>query len=187
MLHIQESAYFSQKLIGNKWISRNELPRKEFKGVDQIDKKILQQLNESSRKTYVKIGEVLNLTPNAIKQRVKNLEKAGVIQGYSISLNHKAFGLEWHGVQIKIKKPSRLIEKRLKDYFINDARIMFYYHYNPSGMYDFDLGVAVHDSGELRDFINDLRSNFYEEIKIQSIFLVLEEISSHKLPAIVFL
>ncbi len=185
VLNVRESAYFFHKLIEEKSTTRSQILQKECK-VDQTDKGILQQLNESSRKTYVEIGEKLNLTPNAIKQRVKNLEKAGIIRGYSLSLNHKAFDLEWHGLQIKIEKPSQDIEKKLKDYFRNDSKTIFYYHYGPSGIYDFDIGVAVHDSSELRDFINDLRSNFYEEIKIKNIFLVLEEISSHKLPAIVF-
>jgi len=64
--------------------------------------------------------------------------------------------------------------------------VIFYYHYNKSGIYDFDIGVIVKNSLELRDFVNQLRKDFYDEIKIYNTFLVLEEVSSHNLPKIVF-
>ena len=86
VLSVRESAYFFQKLIKERITERNHLQKIKSETIDQTDKRILQQLNESSRKTYVEIGEKVNLTPNAIKQRVKNLEKTGIIQGYSLSL-----------------------------------------------------------------------------------------------------
>ena len=65
-------------------------------------------------------------------------------------------------------------------------KVIFYYHYNKSGISDFDIGVIVNNSSELRDFINQLRKDFYDEIKISNSFLVLEEVSSHNLPKVVF-
>ena len=55
-----------------------------------------------------------------------------------------------------------------------------------NGNYDFDVGIIAKNSSELREFINELRDNFYEEIKIYDTFLVLDEVSSQKLPLIVF-
>src|SRR3989344_2896819 len=65
-------------------------------------------------------------------------------------------------------------------------KVIFYYHYNKTGVYDFDIGIIVKNSSELRDFINQLRKDFYDEIKISNSFLVLEEVSSHNLPKVVF-
>ena len=61
---------------------------------------------------------------------------------------------------------------------------MFYYKY--IGAWDYDIGVIVKDSNELRNFINELRTAFSEEIKINDVFLILEEVTGYKLPEGIF-
>ncbi len=186
ILNVIDSAYFFNKLLDESIFATIKKINTKVK-IDSINKSILKQLNENSRKTYVELAGALNVTPNAIKQRVKKLEEAGIIKGYSISINHKSLGFEWHGIQIKIIKPEIEIEKRLSEYLHGNKRVIFYYQYSKSGICDFDIGVTIKNSEELREFINELRTEFYEELKIQNIFLVLEEISSYKLPPIIFL
>ena len=74
----------------------------------------------------------------------------------------------------------------MKEYLHTNKKVIFYYQYSKSGIYDFDIGIAIKKSEELREFVNELRTRFYEELKIKDIFLVLEEISGHGLPSIVF-
>ena len=154
--------------------------------IDHVDKEILNMLNISSRTSYVDISIKANLTPNAIKQRIKNLERGGIIKKYSISINHKAFDYDWHGLQIKLLMPLLKIENDLINYLKNDKRVIFYYNYDKLSNYDFDVGIIMKNSSELRLFINKLRSSFYDKIKIIDTFVVLEEISSHNLPEIIF-
>ena len=185
LLNLQESNYFFNKIIDENIlvsISKNKNQPK----IDKTDIEILKKLNKNAKISYVDLSSALKLTPNAIKNRIKNLEKSNIILGYSISINHKHFGLEWQGLQIKLRRPSKEIEDRLKSYFKMYNKVIFYYHYNKFGIYDFDIGVIVKDSSELREFINQLRKNFYDEIKIYNIFLVLDEVSSHNLPKIIF-
>jgi len=187
ILSLKESEYYFSKIINENIKETPKTPSLKKIKIDQIDLQILKLLNEDSRTTYVHIADKLKLTANTIKNRVKNLEKNKIIQGYSISINHKKFELEWNGLQIKIKKPSTDLEKRIKDYLKTKPEVIFYYHYNKSGIYDIDIGTVTKNSSELRDLINDLRSTFFEEILITDTFLVLEEISSHKLPEGIFL
>ena len=185
ILNLQESNYFFNKIIDES-IS---IPSTKGKGnvkVDAIDLKILKKLNEDAKITYVDLSHDLNLSANAIKKRIQNLEKNKIILGYSISINHKHFGLEWQGLQIKLRRPAKELEDKLKSYLKINKKVIFYYHYNKTGVYDFDIGIIVKDSSELRDFINTLRKDFYDEIKISNSFLVLEEVSSHNLPKVVF-
>lgn len=185
LLNLQESNYFFNKIIDENIlvsISKNKNQPK----IDKTDIEILKKLNKNAKISYVDLSSALKLTPNAIKNRIKNLEKSNIILGYSISINHKHFGLEWQGLQIKLRRPSKEIEDRLKSYFKMHNKVIFYYHYNKFGIYDFDIGVIVKDSSELREFINQLRKNFYDEIKIYNTFLVLDEVSSHNLPKIIF-
>ena len=188
VLTLQESRYFFNKIIGeeNTAPKLKDHHKKIEKKVDQTDKKILSLLNEDARVSYATLSEKLKLTPNAIKSRIQNLQKGNLILSYSISINHKTFGLEWQGIQIKLTKPSIAIENKLKAFLGADKRVIFYYHYNKIGIYDFDVGVVVNDSEELREFVNKLRREFYEEIKIENSFLVLEEVSSHNLPPVIF-
>ena len=185
ILNLQESNYFFNKII-DEIISIPSTKGKENVKVDAIDLKILKKLNEDAKITYVNLSHDLNLSANAIKKRIQNLEKNKIILGYSISINHKHFGLEWQGLQIKLRRPAKELEDKLKLYLKINKKVIFYYHYNKTGIYDFDIGVIVKDSSELRDFINQLRKDFYDEIKISNSFLVLEEVSSHNLPKVVF-
>lgn len=185
ILNVTKSAYFFNKLINESNFAYAEKARVKVK-MDNIDKTILKQLNNNSRTTYVELANVLNITPNAIKQRVRNLEESGIIKGYSISINHKTLGFEWHGIQIRITKPGLEIEKRLNEYLQKSKKVIFYYQYSKSGICDFDIGIAVKKSEELREFINELRTHFYDELKINNIFLVLEEVSSHRLASNIF-
>jgi len=185
ILNLQESNYFFNKIIEESVSISNTKIKRNVK-FDGIDLKILKKLNEDVKISYVDLSYNLNLSANAIKKRIQNLEKNKIILGYSISINHKHFGLEWQGLQIKLRKPSRKLEDKLKSYFKINNKIIFYYHYNKTGIYDFDIGVIVKNSSELRKFINQLRKDFYDEIKISNSFLVLEEVSSHSLPRIIF-
>ncbi len=187
VLDVSEAEYFFNKIIDQPLINMGKEDKaiENFK-IDKINLNILKKLNANPRATYIEISNGLKLTPNAMKQRIKQLEKNKIILGYSISINYKALGFEWQGFQIKLTKPNKEIEKRIKEYFRTNKKITFFYQYTKSGVYDFDIGVIVKNSSELRDFINDLRSKFYDEIKIYDTFLILEETSSYKLPKIIF-
>lgn len=185
ILNLQESNYFFNKIIDES-VSISNAKSKGNANVDIVDLKILKKLNEDAKISYVDLSHDLNLSANAIKKRIQNLGKNKIILGYSISINHKHFGLEWQGLQIKLRRPAKELEDKLKSYLKINKKVIFYYHYNKTGVYDFDIGIIVKDSSELRDFINQLRKDFYDEIKISNSFLVLEEVSSHNLPKVIF-
>ncbi len=186
VLEVLESEYFYNKIINQLRIQKEKEPIEKEVKLDKIDLAILKKLNNNSRASYIGISKGLNLTPNAMKQRIKYLEKNKVILNYSLSLNYKSFGFEWQGMQIKLTNPNKELESKIKDYFRENKKIVFFYQYKKSGIYDFDIGVLIKNSGELREFINELRNKFYEDIEIIDTFLVLEESSSHKLPRSVF-
>lgn len=61
--------------------------------LDEIDKRIVQLLQENSRMTLVDIAQDINeLTENAIRYRIDKLEEEGYIANYTIQLNPKKFG-----------------------------------------------------------------------------------------------
>ena len=60
--------------------------------MDEIDNKILQLLAENSRMTYVDIGERVNLSRVAVRNRIKTMEENGIIERYSIIINPQKIG-----------------------------------------------------------------------------------------------
>jgi len=65
----------------------------ENEELDDIDKQIIQLLQENSRITLVDMAkEIGELTENAIRYRIDKLEDEGFIKNYTIKLNPKKFG-----------------------------------------------------------------------------------------------
>lgn len=185
VLKLHEGGYFGYKLLGIiKKSTFNHRDAKESK-IDKIDMKILSLLNQNSRLNLVEISEKIELTPNGINNRLKNLEKRGFILGYTVSLDWKKLDYEWYGIQLKLIKFGEDIDKKLIDYFNQHKNIIFYYKYL-GGSWDYDIGVIVKNSIELRDFINEFRKKFSDTAKISDVFLVLEETSGYKLPKGIF-
>lgn len=60
---------------------------------DEIDWKILHELQENARISYAELGRRVGLTTPAIIERVHKLEDAGVISGYRVEIDHSKIGL----------------------------------------------------------------------------------------------
>ncbi|AXE63030.1 AsnC family transcriptional regulator [Hyphomonas polymorpha PS728] len=60
--------------------------------MDAIDAKIVRALQRDGRLTNLELAEEVGLSPSPCLRRVKNLEAAGIIQGYSALVDQKACG-----------------------------------------------------------------------------------------------
>jgi len=185
LLRMQDAEYYNLKALG---IFKKATDKKEKKTEIKLngkDLKILSILNENARVNFVNISKKVGLTPNGIIKRVKNLEKNGIIEGYTSSIDWKKLDYEWYGLQIKLTKFNAEITKELEKHLREHNKTIAYYKYL-GGQWDYDVGLLVKNSNELRDFINEFRTKFYDSIKISDVFLVLGEISGFKLPQGVF-
>jgi DNA-binding Lrp family transcriptional regulator len=59
---------------------------------DQINHRILRELQRDGRISNTDLAEKVGLSPSACLRRVQELERNGVIQGYRATLNRKAMG-----------------------------------------------------------------------------------------------
>ncbi|KPL53768.1 Lrp/AsnC family transcriptional regulator [Prosthecomicrobium hirschii] len=60
--------------------------------LDQIDLKILSELQKNGRITNVELAELVNLSPSPCLMRVKKLQQEGYILGYSARINVAKLG-----------------------------------------------------------------------------------------------
>ncbi len=166
--------------------SKQEAKYKESKKIslDKKDLKILKLLSNNSRIEYKEISEKLNLSANAIKYRIKNLENSGIIKGYTISVDKKKLGFEFYNLQLKIKEYKR--EQALKNFVRNNKHSIYLYKYTGNENWDLDIGLIVKNSEELRNFILELREEFGDIIKIHDLYVVVEETKGDYAPEGVF-
>lgn len=173
---------FPIKIFG----SKKEIEYKKSKEtkLDKKDLEILRILSNNSRIEYKEISKKLNMTANAIKYRIKNLEKTGIIKGYTISVDKRKLGFEFYNLQLKITGNKK--ENELKKFLRNNKHAIYFYKYFGNENWDLDIGLIVKNSLELREFILELREYFGDIIKIHDLYVVVEEIKGDYAPSGVF-
>ena len=55
--------------------------------------RILHALSDDARVSVAKLARTVGLSSPSVSERIKRLEEAGVIEGYSATINPKALGL----------------------------------------------------------------------------------------------
>ncbi|MGM3175710.1 Lrp/AsnC family transcriptional regulator [Dickeya lacustris] len=61
--------------------------------IDSTDRQIIALLQQEGRLTIQELSQKINLSPTPCLRRVRLLEKAGVISGYTAVVNEEAYGL----------------------------------------------------------------------------------------------
>lgn len=61
--------------------------------MDQKDRQIIRALQGNARMTNLELAEKVNLSPSPCLRRVRLLEEAGVIRGYTAEVDQAAYGL----------------------------------------------------------------------------------------------
>jgi len=95
-----EQEVFPAKIFGSNFeekIIKNESRVR----IDESDLKILKLLSKNSRIEYSELSKKLKLSANAIKYRIRNMEKSGIILNYTISVDVKKLGYEWYNIEKK--------------------------------------------------------------------------------------
>ena len=75
--------------------------------IDEISLKILKILQEKARIPNVEVARQVGLAPSAVLERIRKLEKQGIIDGYEVRLNPKRFAKSLVAfVNVKLKTPA---------------------------------------------------------------------------------
>ena len=119
--------------------------------LDDIDRKIIRVLGKDARTSLRKISELVDVSLGTVSNRVKKMEKKGIIEGYSVILNPNHIGWELNVViGLRIQK-GRLIE--IQEKIAKDSRV--YGVYDVTG--DFDSMILARAKN--RKDLDDLSKN----------------------------
>jgi DNA-binding Lrp family transcriptional regulator len=83
--------------------------------MDETDDRILRELRKDSRKSLRKLASTIGASPSVISERIRRMEKAGVIKGYTANLDYSKLGYEFVAiVQISISSGDLLeVQKKI--------------------------------------------------------------------------
>lgn len=77
--------------------------------LDEVDRAILQWLQRDARhSTAVEIGEALGVSDGTVRNRIGNLEREGVIEGYVPLINYEAAGYQ---LQVRVMCTAPVVER----------------------------------------------------------------------------
>jgi Lrp/AsnC family leucine-responsive transcriptional regulator len=70
--------------------------RFEDRPLDRVDAALLVALNGDARASIADLARLVGLSPPSVAERLRRLEEAGVIEGYTVRVNPAALGLPLH-------------------------------------------------------------------------------------------
>ena len=126
--------------------------------MDKTDRKILQVLQADARASLQEISQAVGLSSTPCWGRIKKMEEAGVIEGYTIRLNAQAIGLgDTVMVQVTLDSHSDNTLEKFGETLASIPEVIE--AYLVSGEYDYMLRVAVKDT---KDYERLLRERLYK-------------------------
>ena len=141
--------------------------------MDSIDKKLLILLQKDSKKTTKELSVKLNLSVTAVYERIKKLEREGIIKNYVALINRskvdKGFIVFCH---IKLIQHTREFLTKFESQVVKLTEILECHHV--SGDYDYILKIAVRDMEEYREFLVTKLTTLEHIGSTQSTFMIGE-------------
>ena len=132
--------------------------------LDTIVKKIIELLQKNGRIPLKRIADEVFLSPPTVSARIDRLEKAGIITGYSVSVNPEAF--DYH---IKAFINVEVEPVRKKEFYPYIEKIPNVIECNcVTGDYSMLMEVFFHTTTDLDQFVGQLQH--FGRTKTQIVF-----------------
>jgi DNA-binding Lrp family transcriptional regulator len=141
--------------------------------IDVIDRKLLELLQLNSNRGIKELAFEVGLTATPVYERIKRLEKTGIIKKYSIEINREKVGLELMVFcQVSLQTHSKTLIERFETAVKQMTEVAEVFHI--SGEFDYLLKVVCHDNKQYHDFLIHKLSKLEMVAKVQSNFVMYE-------------
>ncbi|MEN9489315.1 MAG: hypothetical protein RL494_1580 [Bacteroidota bacterium] len=141
--------------------------------LDEIDKKLLKLLQTDSKKTTAALSSKLNLSVTAVYERIKKLEREGIIEKYVVLVNRKkiekGFVVFCH---IKLIQHTKEFLTKFESQVIKLNEVLECHHV--SGDYDYILKIVLKDMEEYREFLVEKLTTLEHIGSTHSTFMISE-------------
>ena len=123
-------------------------------GFDQLDRAILDILQESGRISVADLARSIHLSQPAVHNRIKRLERAGIIDGYVTLVDREAAGFDLLCfIRLTVQPHTRDLFDCWREHVAKLPEVLECYH--TAGGSDLTLKVVARNHKELDAFIAD--------------------------------
>ncbi|MBW7861891.1 MAG: winged helix-turn-helix transcriptional regulator [Rhodocyclaceae bacterium] len=142
--------------------------------LDRIDRKILDFLQKEGRLTMTELAQKVGLSATPCTERVRRLEREGVITGYHAHLKPQALGKNLLVfVEIKLSAKSGEVFDRVKKALMFVPEVMECHLV--SGDFDYLIKARITEMGEYRQLLGNILLKLPAAVESRS-YVVMEEI-----------
>jgi len=137
--------------------------------VDALDHQIIGILTKNSRMPASEIGKLISLSIPAVTERIRKLERTGVIQGYTVCLDYNQLGYKLLAYLLVTVDGPRYASI-FKETVNAQPQIIECHHI--TGEYDYLLKVLVEDTSALESFISQVLKNDHGVIRSNTLVVL---------------
>ena len=139
--------------------------------LDKTGLKLLALLSNDARMSTVELAAKAEVTAATVRAKMKRLEKEGVITGYTIVLQHSAFGYENYEILVGLHDMDEKKERELEEFCRSNQYST--YLLKCIGKWDIDIGFDVRDSTHFQEILTDFRDRFGDIIEAYEFVSIL--------------
>lgn len=121
--------------------------------LDDIDYKIIKLLQEDGRMPVKRIAQIVSLTPPAVAERIKKLEKSGVIKGYKAIVEPRKLGKDIKAIIIVTMNAGQ--RKEFIKFATENNNILECHHV--TGGFSMLVKAIFRDTAELEELVGKIQ------------------------------
>ena len=139
--------------------------------LDKTDRKILEILQVAAKSNVKEVAAQVGLTITPTYERIKKLEQAGIIKGYTIDIDHHKLGKSIEVFcQVSLSSHAKTIIEEFEREVARLDEVLDCYHL--TGGSDYMLRVLMKDMEAYRQFLTDQLSVIDNVSNVQSMFVM---------------
>lgn len=122
--------------------------------LDDVDYEIIKALVENGRATFSSLGDEIGLSPHGIADRVRRLERAGIIAGFTAVIDHESMGRGLDAI-VDVRLSSSIAPEDFEakaSSLVAVREVVFV-----TGRFDYQVRVACTDAEDLNRTVRFLR------------------------------
>jgi len=148
--------------------------------LDEVNREILKQLNKMPNNSLIEIAKKLKMTPEAIKYRINEMKKRGIIKSFSITIDGNKLNKIWAVFLFKLNSGNM---KKFEKFIQSSQNISAFVKL--LGNWNFSISVFANNVQEIHNVLMSFRNNFPDLIRDYEMILLFETYKYPQIPKIV--
>ncbi len=148
--------------------------------LDRIDFEILTALQNNARLSNKELAARIGLAPSSCLERVRRLERSGVIQGFHAEVDPRRLGIGLQAlVFVRLQRHSRARVEAFRRYALALPEAIGVFHV--TGEFDFLVRIGLRDADHMRNLLMDSFTTRSEVSHLET-HLIFEYVRKPALP-----